>query len=722
MYNPPVCNGINFALSGIYTPPICSAINFSFVATEDYVFSSDYSEIKIQTSSDDVFFGIYFSQDDSEIITQSSEQDVEIVTEFEKFTDEVLIQTVALNIGKPNLYDLPTGISGGINFSWKTPEKINVHKKISWDTPEHIIKIINSPFIEPKKEDSSTSMSWKSMDKIDIKSDIAFDELQEFDIQCDIPFATMDIFDIHVRKAWANGEKKDHSSKVVYKQPAPNDTLKTIVYDSFDNLDKSINVFYKSPPPVDKSESIPWGPFSYYTLCNGLTYYPPKGCDMNFHFPNKYQLLSGVCQGIVFNINAYSTDPRCHYDHWHSGIRDSGNGIIPTHPIEYPKPKKNYYMFNQILVQEVVTQTPIEILSVDIKIDINSWLWSFSITVASECYLALIKPINGVMGHLKITINSYDWYCAVEGWSESRTFGSQSWTITGRSPAMMFGDPISQKMSGSVTTAKQGQNIIEDIVQNKQLPPFWPSDFQSWTADLSIYNTVGSVVTGFKPFLNWYIPENTVNYTEKTEIEILKELSGSIGAYIQAHRSENKLIFKPLYPHQPWHWEIQNTDIAWRTINESQIKEIGRSNSLKPFYQAVNVVGESIGGSNLGDGADGSNTAIFVDVRRQEFGPSTASYAPMITNPYVTSSKAALELGRVQIAQTGEWLNHTLRLSILCPNNSSFGLYEVGDMISVLERGLSWRGQVTGVNIVAASSGGGYGVQQTINVQEYKGE
>jgi hypothetical protein len=95
----------------------------------------------------------------------------------------------------------------------------------------------------------------------------------------------------------------------------------------------------------------------------------------------------------------------------------------------------------------------------------------------------------------------------------------------------------------------------------------------------------------------------------------------------------------------------------------------------------------------------------------------------MITNPYVTSSKVGLEIGRMQLAQTGEWVKHTLRIGALCPEGgTSFGLFKTGDMISVIERGTPWFGQVTGVNIIAANAGAGFAVEQVIEVEQYRGE
>ena len=133
-------------------------------------------------------------------------------------------------------------------------------------------------------------------------------------------------------------------------------------------------------------------------------------------------------------------------------------------------------------------------------------------------------------------------------------------------------------------------------------------------------------------------------------------------------------------------------------------------------------MGEAVGGSNSGTGSDASNTAIFADVCRDGWCGGGATYAPMETHPLITSTKAALEKGRMILGNTGEWVDHTLRLNVLCPGSDSSGLFLPGDMITVLERGTPWYGQVTGTSVTASMSGSAFTISQQIEVEEYIGE
>lgn len=73
------------------------------------------------------------------------------------------------------------------------------------------------------------------------------------------------------------------------------------------------------------------------------------------------------------------------------------------------------------------------------------------------------------------------------------------------------------------------------------------------------------------------------------------------------------------------------------------------------------------------------------------------------------------------LAKTGEWVDHTLRLSVLCPGSQSSGLFVPGDMITVLERGYPWYGQVKSTTISATRDNSAFKVTQQIGVEEYVG-
>jgi hypothetical protein len=291
----------------------------------------------------------------------------------------------------------------------------------------------------------------------------------------------------------------------------------------------------------------------------------------------------------------------------------------------------------------------------------------------------------------------------------------------------MFGSPMSMKKSGVITANRQGQQIFEDIVDDHPVPSNWPPQLGNWSSDWTQYNASSlnmlghssATSTGFKPYLNWNIPPSTLSYTDKTDSDIMKDLTAAIGAYIQTDPYDNVFHVKPIRAQQPWNWNKDNDRIQWKPIIEDQCTEISRQYELNPYYQRVHVIGEAVASNSLNSGPDANGEATFVNVYRD--GWPNGDMAPMITNPLITTNMSAIENGRMVIGKVGEWVQHTLRLSVLCPAPSPMGLFYVGDMITVFERGLPWYGQVTSINVTAGSNGAGFSVIQTMTVEEYIG-
>ena len=215
-------------------------------------------------------------------------------------------------------------------------------------------------------------------------------------------------------------------------------------------------------------------------------------------FPNKHPMHDPlICSNIDFNLNNYATEinaSRCPYQHWHSGTRDKYPGIVLPPETDFPAARQVYYMMNSVLVKEHITNQPVEVLGVSMTIDRDSWLWQFQVTVASRDCLEIIRPKDSVFVNIVIQLNGYEWLCTVESWSENRSFGKDAWTITGRSPSVIFSDPKDPKKSDTITDGHTGEQLFNLIVDAKEVSPSWPGGSQhlpAWTSDWSIYNDIG---------------------------------------------------------------------------------------------------------------------------------------------------------------------------------------------------------------------------------------
>jgi len=777
-YTPPICNVLDFDSSGSYTPPICTSITFDVggdvapdinTANVEIVLEAQESWVHngptINTANADInieFFdyllepmyhhephdveiNIELPLHDIEILPDMVIDDVEINIELplhdieilpDMVIDDVTILTSATEslIRGTEEHHLPSTLipEEGCGTGWGGNVGVDTLKRFPAGDGEDRRRVIAASFKAEDKPDLSIGFSWFILEYLDNtvhSSASVFKDL--WDLSIAALWDQFSIIDEHNTALWgSNLEYINEHFAVPWNAPDPNDISKCAKFDEPVAYDWHFDTIWNAPDANDANKCIAWGPFSYYKICFGDIYWPPKACySIPFNFPSKYPLTPDVCSGLTFDLTTYTSDPnpRCPFiGHWHTGWRDAGSGIlIEPEDRLFPIAQQVYYMLNSILVKEYITNTPIEVLAVSATIDRDSWLWQFSVTVASRDCLEKMKPYNGVFVVIVIEINGYKWNCVVEGWSENRSFGKDAWTVVGRSHSLMFGDPIDMKHSGVETTPYAGGQIFNALIENKTPASGWHSDFESWIASWG--ESAGDIGrdygTGYQDIESgfnahdqmWFIPADTFSYTDKTTIEIMKTLTDTIGAYIQTDASENTFHVKPMYRNAPWKWD--GSEDHYFGIVEDQCVEIARSYELKPYYNEVHVIGENVrSNGTLVEGDDAEDDSIFTKVWRNS---DYTGQAPMITDKLLTTSESAGERGKMIIGEVGEWIKHTLRLSVLCPAGSGMGLFKPGDMLAVKERGEVWYGQVTSVSVAAARSTGGFSAQQVLNVEQH---
>jgi hypothetical protein len=516
--------------------------------------------------------------------------------------------------------------------------------------------------------------------------------------------------------------------------PACADSV-SVVWDSVHDDTFACSVSYETPEPTGHSYGIAWGPFSYYTLCGLVDFAPPAPCSVfKFGFDG-YDLIPGICKDISFDpigrVQKNRQYFRCQYQHKHSGRRGTGSGAQPEPPqpgIVYPIAPGVYIMMDYIFVSDLYSGRPIHPVSFTISTDRDSFLWQVSMILDNEDCLELIKPGSNSYTPIEINCNGYVWNFVIESYSSNRSYGSETWTVLGRSPSFVFDQPISDFKSYVVDEDLHGGQILDSIVQSKDIGTILPSEFRIWDTDWTSYvvstptnDGDATNATGFNPISNWALPANTFSVTNQTDISAIRALTDAIGAFIYTSPDGMTIHIKPHRAQPPWHWEATNGSIRWRTLIDAQFSELSQSTDRKVAYDAVMVTGEALGtDTETSFVTDGKATCVLV--RHTNVGPDNAEYAPNISNRLVTNSKIGLELGRKTIYDSGFWRQHTLKMDMLCPYpNPSYGLFIPGHMVSVLDKGYAWFGEVTGVSISGATKNGTVSVSQTINVEEFKG-
>jgi len=677
-------------------------------------------------------------------------------------------------VKKPEPNDLPTklvikttDINGPI-LPWRPAESarnqfidIIISPSYGNITKHNILNDI--PHVVNMDKGVSTNICWADLYSPYHTVDIPWrDYPKKLNAYIDIPWVMMEAWyskEAICSVAWGRFKYYDFEKYFHWNYPAFKDKeVEYIGWGIFPTKELHYIIPWNVPPAKDTEYHMPWGPIDLSDICCE-TYTPPPSC-----YPivfNATELnVPYVCQGVVLSIGpiySNSLTRYCQYQHHTTGNRDSLS--IPPDVDKFRiRPRDEYDMINIVTVHILNDTTPIPVTSIDISTDKDSYLWSFSISMAkndgSANFIEMLRPkiVAGEPAYTDIVIgvNYHYWVCRVDGYSESRSFGKDTWTITGRSPSMELGSPQNKKFTytyaaeGNVSAT--GQSIIDQILQGTVMASKNVTlDDLGWRADFSRYGQ--NIHTGFDPSsgTDWGFNSGSITWQDCTQIEAIKVLTDSIGAFIitepnsigygieNATSEQHKVLYvRPKYDYPPWMWyrEWDVTKENCKMISTELAIEVGRTYELKADYNAVMVMGTMKVDSDTGQIEQAKGFPV-VELFKKGIGPDFRIYAPDIVDEKLQTPRACAEAGRVTLCETGFWLKHTLKMySLRFPtstDNTIPPLCFPGDLIKVQEgnkRGGKedeWYGDVESLQINVVITNNATHVAQTLGINEYIG-
>ncbi len=415
-----------------------------------------------------------------------------------------------------------------------------------------------------------------------------------------------------------------------------------------------------------------WGRELYARVCY-RAYEPMAGNALVFDLDVS---LSQVGDGnhLAFYFDQYTYDRRCNQQE-PSGWRDN---YIYVKPATWPVTPKLavYIIMNSASLIRTSDGSAVEVFSMNVKADIESWCWSFSARIPASS-LPLVSPVSEPVEVLA-TINGYSWLIMIESWSESRSFNRGEYTITGRSTSAELAAPYAPIITGTNSSQLTSVQIAEEQLTNT-----------GWTIDFGEYDS-------------WLVGAGALSYSNTSALKVIQSVAEAIGGRLLTHRQNTQLLVVPRLHSLPWTWSTATPDLS---ISDYVVRQLSREFLPGISYNSVFVSGEHQG--------------VLCKVSRS--GTAGDKAAPMVTDALITDTTPARERGRMVIGRSGNWSRESLALPLTAPADLP-GLLEIGMLVGMTEGTEDWRGQVTGVSVSAQwQSGKGIQVAQNIDVERYRG-
>ena len=338
----------------------------------------------------------------------------------------------------------------------------------------------------------------------------------------------------------------------------------------------------------------------------------------------------------------------------------------PPTPPPQPPALKVHIVMNNVSVVRLPDMAPIEVISVDLSANVDTWCWSVRMELADPGQLALLVPDGGGPRLVQITMNSYVWTAIIEGRVRSRGFGREAVTVVGRSQTALLDAPYAPRRSGAEPEARTARQLAEVELANTGFALDW----------------VGA---------DWLVPGGAWYYTDLTPAAVINDIASAGGAVLQSHPSNPALSVAPRYAVAPWAWTEAAVDLV---LPASWVVDDSTQYASRPQVDAVIVRGEQQG----------------IQARLVRAGSAGESFAEQVVHKLITHADVAVQRGTAALANSGEQELVDLRIPLFVPGSETgggTGLYMPLNLVEVQDLAATWRGLSVGVSISARRSDGG---------------
>ena len=325
-------------------------------------------------------------------------------------------------------------------------------------------------------------------------------------------------------------------------------------------------------------------------------------------------------------------------------------GKVEPLPLSPPVPddKECYLLMNTVNAIRLPDNEPLELLDITIDLDIDSFSWQLSASVANRAVLALIEPDQNGTKDIKVTINGWDWVFMIDRYDTERSFNSERYSITGESRTKLLGAPYAPLRSKTEAADISAKQAAQAELTNTGFTLTWDST-ESWNTP------------------DWILPGGTFSYVDETAVQVIARVATSAGAILLPEPDSDTLVLQPRYRISPWNW-LEDTTPIDHAIPESMVLTMSVEWSPEPENNAVYV--------------SGTYTGVAVEVKRT--GTAGDRPAPDIVEDWLTEVDVNKERGRNVLSAGGQQSIVSMDIPLTVKGQPP-GLVTPGRLVEVME-------------------------------------
>ncbi len=317
-------------------------------------------------------------------------------------------------------------------------------------------------------------------------------------------------------------------------------------------------------------------------------------------------------------------------------------------------PSKGAYIMENTTSVTLEDLTDIEMDSISLKFDADSFAWQFSGTLLDPAQLPLVKKLpDGSTIKLIITINGKVFHVFVEEKAKKRRFGKTEITISGRSLSAKLAWPYFQPSTGT-----QGSLLTVQQLADLHLPAGWTIN---WSA------------------VTWNVTAGAYSYQNRTPIQAIADIALTMGAMIVPSTESQELNIMPRYPVLPWNFAATTVDVA---IPEAAILELTERDTSRQYANGIYIHGAEIGGVLGFCRLNGTAGDVLLQT---------------VSNPIMTDVIGLRAAGERYLA--GEYTQPEISAVKTAMDGTTIPFIDVGTFVGVTVDGVETKAIVSGVTI-----------------------